>query len=124
MKMRLLFATLAATLFAAVPAQAQHGPVGHYTARLSAGDHFNSNGQRLTTVAAIIRQDRANVHKFGRIDSEDELDGYFDAPEMRASLERLIAKGKVAPGVAKAILNGEPLIHVDIYRGYIVVTVL
>lgn len=36
-----------------------------YIALLSDADHFNSSGQRLTSAAAIIRQDRANYHLFG-----------------------------------------------------------
>ena len=40
--------------------------VESYVAFLSEADHFNSNGQRLTSAAAIIRQDRANFHRFGR----------------------------------------------------------
>ena len=48
-----------------------------YVARLSAKDHFNSSGGRLDSAAAIIRQDRANFHKFGRRDAEDELDYSF-----------------------------------------------
>ena len=41
-----------------------------YKALLSERDHFNSEGQRLTSAAAIIRQDRANVHRFGIKDAE------------------------------------------------------
>jgi len=115
---------LGLTALGAEPAVAQHGPVGHYTARLSARDHFNSSGVRLTTVAAIIRQDRANVHRFGLIDGEDQPDNFFGVAQNRASLERLLARGSMGPGVARAIVNGEPLIHVDIYPGYVVVTVL
>ncbi|HEY0791934.1 MAG TPA: hypothetical protein VGD78_12795 [Chthoniobacterales bacterium] len=33
-----------------------------YVARLSERDHFNSQGQRLQSPAAIIRQDRANFY--------------------------------------------------------------
>ena len=36
-----------------------------YTALLSEADHFNSSGQRLTSAAAIIRQDRANYYRYG-----------------------------------------------------------
>ena len=38
---------------------------------LSEQDHLNSNEQRLTTAAAIIRQDRANFHRFGLRDPAD-----------------------------------------------------
>ena len=57
----------------AAPAAAQHGPLGHYNARLSARDHYNSNGERLRTVAAILRQDRANFHRFNRRDRRVEF---------------------------------------------------
>lgn len=110
-------------LLAAEPAVA-HGPLGHYNARLSSRDHFNSNGERLRTVAAIIRQDRANFHRFMRHDPQDQWDGYFKNQGNRAALERLIARGTMGPGVSDAIINGEPLIHVDIYHDYVVVTVL
>ena len=36
-----------------------------YTARLSPADHYNSNGVRLHSAAAIIRQDRANYYVYG-----------------------------------------------------------
>ena len=122
-RLPLLVASLL-TLMVAGPAMAQHGPLGHYTARLSSQDHFNSNGQRLRSVAAIIRQDRANFHRFGRHDHQDQWDGFFNNQGNRAGLERLIARGRMGPGVRNAIINGEPLIHVDIYHGYVVVTVL
>ena len=44
-------------------------PLETYTARLSADDHTNSDGKKLTTVAEIIRQDRANYHKFNLADN-------------------------------------------------------
>ena len=122
--MHLLRAALAAGLAAvAVPAAAQHGPLGHYTARLGPQDHFNSAGQRLRTVAAILRQDRANFHRFGRGDDEDQSDDFFDDANNRAALERLIARGRMSRAVANAIINGEPLVHVDVYDGYVVVSI-
>ena len=45
-----------------------------YTAYLSKKDRYNSNGERLTSVADILRQDRANFHK-GRRDPADGDDG-------------------------------------------------
>lgn len=122
-----LFRSMAALLiafFAVAPSAAQHGPLGHYTARLSSQDHFNSNGERLRTVAAIIRQDRANVYRFGRPDPEDEEDDFFDDPANRAALERIIARSRISRSVSNAILNGQPLIHVDVFRGYIVISLL
>ena len=57
-------------------AQAQQ-LIGSYVALLSEADHFNSSGQRLSSAAAIIRQDRANFHRFGIKDPQDEGDAFF-----------------------------------------------
>ena len=46
----------------------------YYYAYLSEKDRYNSNGDRLKSVADILRQDRANYHK-GRRDRADEDDG-------------------------------------------------
>jgi hypothetical protein len=113
---RLLVA--AAALVAAVvatPVRAQT-LVESYTAFLSEADHFNSNGQRLTSAAAIIRQDRANFHRFGRGDPGDEGDRFFASIENRAALERMLERGRATPGTIDAIVNRTPLIRVDIYR--------
>ena len=123
--MHLFRVTLAAALAAvAAPAAAQHGPLGHYTARLGPADHFNSSGERLRTVAAILRQDRANFHRFGRADDEDETDDFFDDANNRAAFERMIARGRISRAAANAIINREPLVHVDVYQGYVVVTIM
>ena len=59
----------------------------HYTTYLSEKDHYNSNGDRLKSVADILRQDRANYHK-GRGDRADEDDGgIFATTEGRAKFE-------------------------------------
>ena len=49
----------------------------YYTTNISNNDRYNSHGDRLTTVAEILRQDRANVYKFGLADQGDQRDGYF-----------------------------------------------
>ncbi len=119
--------TLVAAALATAPAHAQQ-LVESYVARLSERDHFNSNGQRLTSAAAIIRQDRANYFRFGRGDAEDEPDRFFASIENRAALERMLERGRASPGALAAIVNGTPVVRVDIYRdggGYSVhVTVL
>jgi hypothetical protein len=88
-----------------------------YKARLGPTDHFNSNGVRLTSAAAIIRQDRANYHQFGRRDPEDESDRFFASIENRAILERMLENGQSAPGVLADIVNGTPLVEVQVCRG-------
>jgi hypothetical protein len=99
-----------------------------YVAFLSEADHFNSQGQRLTSAAAIIRQDRANFHQFGRGDPQDEGDGFFADEDNRQALETMLDRGRAAPGVVSSIVNGTATIRVDVYRGaagpFINVTVL
>jgi hypothetical protein len=96
-------------------AQAQQ-LIGSYVALLSEADHFNSSGQRLTSAAAIIRQDRANFHRFGIKDPQDEGDTFFADEGNRAALEQMLERGRAEPGVIARIVNGTPLIRVDIYR--------
>jgi hypothetical protein len=58
-----------------------------YYAYLSKKDLYNSNGERLTSVADILRQDRANYHK-GKADGQDEDDGgIFSTAAGRAKFE-------------------------------------
>ncbi len=88
-----------------------------YTARLSEADHFNSNGQRLTSPAAIIRQDRANFHRFGIRDAEDGGDSFFSNQNNRALMERLIERGRITASARNRIVNGTPIIRVEVYSG-------
>ena len=88
-----------------------------YIARLSSKDHRNSQGDRLDSAAAIIRQDRANFHKFGRQDDEDESDGFFASANNRELLEKFLERGSAEKSAIRSILNGTPLIRVRIYEG-------
>ncbi|MEJ5025967.1 hypothetical protein [Brucella anthropi] len=107
----------------AATANAADKPLDSYYARLSADDHFNSSGERLSSAAAIIRQDRANVYVYRKRDSEDDLDDYFNSKANRARLERMVANGRFYGGAERAILNGSPLIYVEIYEDYVTVDV-
>lgn len=88
-----------------------------YTAFLSSRDHYNSNGQRLTQFWQVIRQDRANFHRFGKRDPQDEWDSFFGSMENRARAEQMILGGQTEPGFASYVVNNEVMIRVDIY-GY------
>lgn len=94
-------------------------PVETYTARLSSEDHFNSDGERLTSVAAIIRQDRANYHKYKIRDNEDQYDSLFADKGNRARLEAMLNRGFISKATKNAILNGTPVIFVKIYKNHI-----
>lgn len=109
---------------AVAPAAAKQEPMlESYCAQLSARDHFNSNGQRLTTAAAIIRQDRANYHKFGKRDPGDQNDSFFRNTANRARLEALIAEGQSESSALRRVVNGEPRICVEVYDGFVNVLV-
>lgn len=95
-----------------------------YVARLSYADHHNSKGQPITTVAGIIRQDRANFHKFGQEDPEDTYDSVFGNAHNREVLESKLARGHCSASARRSILYGTPLIRVKIYRTHVDVTVL
>lgn len=90
-----------------------------YVAYLSEKDHYNSNGDRLKSVADILRQDRANYHK-GRGDRADEDDGgIFSTTEGRAKFEYYAI---VLQGVRAASLIAEPQrvwVHVKGRRIYV-----
>ncbi|MBV6657935.1 MAG: hypothetical protein KI785_09225 [Devosiaceae bacterium] len=86
-----------------------------YTARLSAADHRTSEGVRHDTAAGVLRQDRANVHRFDAADEEDEVDSFFTDAQTRARFERLVARGLIRPDVRRAIINGTPLVRVTVY---------
>lgn len=115
---------LAASIALATPAVALAQPIDSYTARLSKADHYNSRGQRLDNVAAIIRQDRANVYVFVARDLEDEEDSFFESKANRAKLERMLNRGTTTRSAKQAILYGTPLIQVEIYPDFVNVTVL
>ncbi len=91
-------------------------PIEIYYARLGSQDHYNSRGNRLESVAGIIRQDRANYHKFYRRDSEDTGDSYFASKSNRAVLERMLNNGYASRSTRNAILYGNPLILVRVYN--------
>src|SRR5206468_3012820 len=85
--------------------------------RLSAKDHFNSSGQRLTSAAAIIRQDRANFHRNDIRDEEDQADLFFADEDNRKVLEAMLERGSNSASALSTIVNGTPLIRVSIYKG-------
>jgi len=115
---------LAIGLFLATSASSAFAePVEWYVARLSTSDHFNSSGERLNTVAAVIRQDRANLYVYGGGDPEDEEDSFFSDRGNRARLEAMLNRGTVTRAARQAILNGTPMIRVDVYPDLIDVDV-
>lgn len=58
-----------------------------YPAYLSRKDRFNSNGERLTSVADILRQDRANFHNGKRDPADGDDGGIFATAGGRAKFQ-------------------------------------
>lgn len=123
---RLAAVALAALAFSPmtiVPAKAQGALLDQYVAFIGPADHFNSRGQRLTQPWQILRQDRANYHRFGIRDAGDQYDGYFGSAENRARMERMIRNGYINANAARRIVNGNVWVRVEIYRNAVNVTV-
>jgi hypothetical protein len=99
--------------------------LGSYVARISDHDHHASDGYVLDSAAQMVRQDRANYHKFHRRDNEDERDRWFRTADERARLERMLQRpGAISRPAARAIMNGEPLVQVDVYSSHVEVSVI
>ena len=113
------------TMLVAATAAAADEYLGTYVARISEQDHQASDGYPLDTAAQMVRQDRANWHKFGNGDSEDQDDPWFTSNGQRARLEKLLGQGgAMSSATRRAILNGEPLIEVEVYRNSVRVRII
>jgi len=93
----------------------------NYVTRLSSKDHHNSSGAKLASVADILRQDRANYHKFKKRDKEDQTDRFFTNAKNRGLLTKyynLVYKERpMSKQDKKAILSGTPLVRVSLVDG-------
>lgn len=78
-----------------------------YGAKISMNDRYNSNGERLTTVRDILRQDRANYHRFNIRDDADQYDSYFSSKQNREIFDT--ARINISPGLARRILGNSPV---------------
>ena len=107
-----------------VPAAQAQGPLLEtYVAFLGTDDHYNSRGARLSEPWQIIRQDRANFHKFGIRDRGDESDRFFSSIANRGRMERMILNGYIDPNAAWRIVNDNVWIRVEVYENSVNVTV-
>lgn len=103
-----------AVLGVAAPAVAEQ-QIGSYWAYIGNADLYNSKGQRLTAPWQVLRQDRANVHRFGVSQPGDEGDRFFGSINNRAAMEQMIMRGYIAPGAARILMNGGATVHVRIF---------
>ncbi len=120
----LICGTALALLASALPASADT-LLGSYIARLSDNDHHASDGYRLDSAAQVVRQDRANWHRFGRGDAEDDDDPWFGTANARARFETLLKKsGAMTQAVRREIMGGEPVVKVTVYRNSVKVVII
>ena len=102
--------------------------IGSYLAYIGEDDLYNSNGERLSQPWQVLRQDRANFHKFGISQDGDEWDEFFSSVDNRAAMEQMIMNGSIEPRARRLLLQGDAMVQVSIYgRGsigdYVSVTV-
>lgn len=91
--------------------------VEEYNAYIGQDDLYNSNNERLREPWQIIRQDRANYHKFGVSQPGDENDRFFTSANNRALAERMIRSGTMTRDARRLLVNGDVRINVQVYRG-------
>ncbi|MCV2893548.1 hypothetical protein [Lentibacter sp. XHP0401] len=119
---------LVAALFFGSAAFAQE-IVGSYVAYIGQDDLYNSKGDRLTEPWQVLRQDRANYHRYGISQRGDEWDSFFGSIENRGIMERMVMNGSIDPQAARNLVRGGATVFVRIYgrgsRGdYVRVTVV
>lgn len=112
--MRFILSLVAALLLASVPASAQ-SLLGSYSAWIGQQDLYNSRGQRLGEPWQIIRQDRANFHRFNIRDAGDGGDPWFANANARASLEQAVMRINFSPNQRAMIVQGGSWVQLDLY---------
>ena len=105
--MRRFFIGLAATLCLSGPAAAQQ-LIGEYYALLGQQDMYNSQGTRLGSFCAVLQQDRANFHRFGRADDLDQWDPVFSNRAMRGRMSSICQVQGGYEYIPQAVLSGQP----------------
>ena len=116
-KMTLATATAAISMMAGATAARADDLIASYSAYIGQDDLYNSNGARLTEPWQVIRQDRANVHKFGIRQPGDDSDGFFGSVRNRELAETMIRRGAISADAANLLLNGDVRITVEVWRG-------
>jgi hypothetical protein len=96
-------------------AVAAQDELGSYVAYIGQDDLYNSNGQRLTAPWQVLRQDRANFHRFGVSQPGDEGDPFFADAANREAMEQMIKQGRMDPLAARQIMEGGAMVVVTIH---------
>lgn len=89
--------------------------IGSYVAYISRRDLYNTRGQRLDQPWQVLRQDRANFHRYNIRDAGDSSDGFFASPRNREIMERMLRRGSITPEARQRILAGGAAVRVEIH---------
>lgn len=108
-----------AAIATAQPAFAQSAPIETYCAQISDHDKYASDGFHLTDAGSILRQDRANFHRFGTPDADDYANSVFTSTAARERIPAMVDNGMIEPGLARQIVRAYPYVCVDIYRNFL-----
>lgn len=92
--------------------------IGSYVAYIGGEDLYNSSGKRLTEPAQILRQDRANYHRFGIAQQGDEGDAFFASADNRAAMETMLREGNIDPEARRIVVGGGATVFVRIYGSH------
>ena len=101
---------------ASASAASAQGIVDEYCTKVSRNDKVASDGYALTDAASILRQDRANYHKFGIRDPGDQGDSTFKSAKARSRIPAMLDNGDTDAATLRKIVSGNPRVCVEIYR--------
>ena len=108
------FLAFALALMIASPVHADE-VVARYVAFIGQDDLYNSNGQRLSAPWQVLRQDRANFHRFGISQPGDEWDPLFQDANNRAAMEAMVMQGYINPQAARNLVSGGAMVVVTVF---------
>ena len=92
--------------------------VAQYLSLLGPPDAYNSSGQPLDDLCAMVQQDRANWHKLGQREEHDSGDPFFNTTERRAMIAgKCIYDADFFANAANRIRNGSRTfpIYVEVF---------
>ena len=116
----IVFAALFGAALFTTSTQASAG-YDEYCTYISQNDKVASDGYKLSDPASILRQDRANFHKFKRRDRDDGSDRTFTSANARARIPALLDKANNDPAVLNAIVRRNIHVCVEVWSDMIVV---
>ncbi len=127
MKIANMILAAAAALALSAPIAKADDLLADYVAFIGRDDLYNSKGARLREPWQILRQDRANYHRFGISQPGDEWDPVFQDKGNRAIMENMIRRGSIAQAAGRSIVQGGVMVRVKVYdngsRDYVRVSV-